>query len=68
MATSLEQTFDNARTELSFREILEFTPVGFLIFQTNWKIKFVKNFPKLSNTRSNIPLQPTVKRVHQCHP
>jgi len=29
----------------------------------NWKIKFVKNFPKLSNTRSNIPLQPTVKKL-----
>lgn len=45
MATSLEKTFEQLRTEISFREILEFTPIGVLIFQRDWKIKFVnKNF------------------------
>ncbi|MEW6702340.1 MAG: PAS domain S-box protein [Bacteroidota bacterium] len=43
MATSLDKTFERARTELSFREILELTPVGFLIFQRDWRIKFVNN-------------------------
>lgn len=43
MTTSLEKTFEHSRTEISFREILEFTPVGVLIFQRDWKIKFVNN-------------------------
>ncbi|PKL81472.1 MAG: hypothetical protein CVV24_15085, partial [Ignavibacteriae bacterium HGW-Ignavibacteriae-3] len=43
MATSSDKTFDASRTEISFREILEFSPVGMLIFQRDWKIKFVNN-------------------------
>lgn len=43
MGTSLDKTFEHFRTEISFREILEFTPVGVLIFQRDWKIKFVNN-------------------------
>lgn len=37
--------------------------VAFRCQRGSWKIKFVKNFLKLSNTRSNIPLQPTVKKL-----
>ena len=43
MATSSDKTFEHFRTEISFREILEFSPVGVLIFQRDWKIKFVNN-------------------------
>ena len=45
MSTSFEKTFEPSRTDISFRDILEFTPVGVLIFQRDWKIKFVnRNF------------------------
>lgn len=43
MDTSLEKTFGHSRSEISFREILEHAPIGVLIFQRDWKIKFVNN-------------------------
>ncbi|MFA7227693.1 MAG: PAS domain S-box protein [Melioribacteraceae bacterium] len=43
MASSSDKTFDASRTEISFRDILEFSPVGVLIFQRDWKVKFVNN-------------------------
>jgi len=43
MATSSNKTFEKTRAEISFREILEVAPVGILIFQSDWKIKYVNN-------------------------
>ncbi len=43
MASSMDKTFDISRAEISFRDILEFSPVGVLIFQRDWKIKFANN-------------------------
>ena len=43
MATSYNKTFEKTRAEISFREILEVAPVGILIFQSDWKIKYVNN-------------------------
>lgn len=37
------KTFEQTRNEISFKEILEFAPIGILIFQSNWKIKFVNS-------------------------
>jgi PAS domain-containing protein len=56
MSTSLDKTFEKTRSEFSFREILEFTPVGILIFQRDWKIKFVNtNFFQFSGVMGEIP-------------
>lgn len=46
MATSSGHNFsDKPKTEISFRDILEFAPIGFMIFQRDWRIKYVnKNF------------------------
>jgi PAS domain S-box-containing protein len=43
MATASNKTFEKTRAEISFREILEVAPVGILIFQSDWKIKYVNN-------------------------
>lgn len=43
MIGSQDKTFEKNRTEVSFREIFEFAPIGILIFQNDWKIKFVNN-------------------------
>jgi PAS domain S-box-containing protein len=43
MATSSNKTFEKTRAEISFRDILEVAPVGILIFQSDWKIKYVNN-------------------------
>lgn len=49
MPPTQNKTFEQTRAEISFKEILEFAPIGILIFQSNWKIKFVNsnffNFP-----------------------
>ncbi len=56
MPTSSDKTFEKTRSEFSFREILEFTPVGILIFQRDWKIKFVNtNFFQFSGVMGEIP-------------
>ncbi|MFA5805583.1 MAG: PAS domain S-box protein [Melioribacteraceae bacterium] len=56
MSTSLDNTFENTRSEFSYREILEFTPVGILIFQRDWKIKFVNTtFFQYSGVMGEIP-------------
>src|SRR3989339_750792 len=56
MSTSLDKIFDKTRSEFSFREILEFTPVGILIFQRDWKIKFVNTtFFQFSGVMGEIP-------------
>ncbi len=45
MATFSEKTNDIPKSEISFKEILEFAPIGILIFQKDWTIKFVnENF------------------------
>ncbi len=45
MLSSSAKSFDKTKTEISFRELLEFAPIGILVFQRDWKIKFVnKNF------------------------
>lgn len=42
---TFSNTFDQSRAEISFKEILEFAPVGILIFQRDWTVKFAnKNF------------------------
>jgi PAS domain S-box-containing protein len=41
MSTFSNKTFEQGRTEISFREILEFAPIGILIFQRDWTVKFV---------------------------
>ncbi len=43
MPTFSNKTFEQSRTEISFREILEFAPIGILIFQRDWTVKFVNN-------------------------
>ncbi|MEW6652824.1 MAG: PAS domain S-box protein [Bacteroidota bacterium] len=43
MPSTHNKTIDQTRTEISFKEILEFAPIGILIFQRNWKIKFVNS-------------------------
>ncbi|KAF0148208.1 MAG: Histidine kinase [Ignavibacteria bacterium] len=43
MPPTQNKTFEQTRTEISFKEILEFAPIGILIFQRNWKIKFVNS-------------------------
>src|SRR3989339_1787088 len=49
MPPTQNKTFEQTRAEISFKEILEFAPIGILIFQSNWKIKFANsnffNFP-----------------------
>lgn len=56
MTTSLEKTFEHSRAEISFREILEFTPIGILIFQRDWKIKFVNsNFFQFNGVVRDVP-------------
>ncbi len=56
MATTPEKTFEKNRAEISFREILEFTPIGILIFQRDWKIRFVNhNFFKFNGVSGDSP-------------
>ena len=43
MPPTQNKTFEQTRAEISFKEILEFAPIGILIFQSNWKIKFVNS-------------------------
>lgn len=43
MPPTQNKTFEQTRTEISFKEILEYAPIGILIFQRNWKIKFVNS-------------------------
>lgn len=43
MPSTPKKTFEQTRTEISFKDILEFAPIGILIFQRNWKIKFVNS-------------------------
>jgi len=56
MPSSLDKTFEKTRSEFSFKEILDFTPVGILIFQRDWKIKFVNTtFFQFSGVMGEIP-------------
>lgn len=43
MISSMDTTFERSGTEVSYKEILEFAPVGILIFQRDGKIKFANN-------------------------
>jgi PAS domain-containing protein len=41
----MDRSFEKSRTEISFRDMIEFAPVGILIFQKDLRIKYVnKNF------------------------
>ncbi|MHB8930032.1 MAG: PAS domain S-box protein [Melioribacteraceae bacterium] len=56
MNSSLEKSFEHSATEISFREIFEFAPIGVVIFQRDWKIKFVnKNFFQFNGVVSDTP-------------
>ncbi len=56
MNSSLEKSFEHSATEISFREIFEFAPIGVVIFQRDWKIKFVnKNFFQFNGVITDIP-------------
>ncbi|MCX6168975.1 MAG: PAS domain S-box protein [Ignavibacteriales bacterium] len=56
MNPSLEKSFEHSTTEISFREIFEFAPIGVIIFQRDWKIKFVnKNFFRFNGVVVNTP-------------
>ncbi len=56
MNSSLEKSFEHSTTEISFREIFEFAPIGVVIFQRDWKIKFVnKNFFQFNGVVSDAP-------------
>lgn len=45
MATFSSKTFEGSKSEISFKDILEFAPIGIMIFQRDWTIKFVnENF------------------------
>jgi len=59
MPTAHNKTFEQTRAEISFKEILEFAPIGILIFQRNWNIKFINSsffmFPGvLGETPANV--------------
>jgi len=41
--TSINKTFDLPHTEVSYKDVLEFAPIGIIIFQRDWKIKFANN-------------------------
>ncbi|MCL4548267.1 MAG: PAS domain S-box protein [Bacteroidetes bacterium] len=43
MISSMDRTFEKSGAEVSFKEILEYAPVGILIFQRDGKIKFANN-------------------------
>ncbi len=43
MSTFGNKTFEPTRTEFSFSDILEYAPIGILIFQRDWKIRFVNS-------------------------
>ena len=49
MAPSNEKSLESLRTEISFKQIIEHAPVGILIFQRDWKIKFANNLFFLFN-------------------
>lgn len=56
MPPTQNKTFEQTRAEISFKEILEFAPIGILIFQRNWKIKFVNsNFFKFPGVLGETP-------------
>jgi PAS domain S-box-containing protein len=56
MATTPDKTFEKNKAEISFREILEFTPIGILIFQRDWKVRFVnQNFFKFNGVAVDSP-------------
>jgi PAS domain S-box-containing protein len=56
MDTSLDKTFEKTRTEFSFREVLEVSPIGILIFQRDWEIKFVNsNFFQFKGVKGESP-------------
>lgn len=56
MPPTHNKTFEQTRAEISFKEILEFAPIGILIFQRNWKIKFVNsNFFKFPGVLGETP-------------
>lgn len=45
MTSSLDKTFDSSRPDISYRNILESAPIGILIFNNDFLVKFVnKNF------------------------
>ncbi|MCX7875024.1 MAG: PAS domain S-box protein [Melioribacteraceae bacterium] len=45
MATFSEKTQESSKSEISFKEILEYAPIGIMIFQRDWIIKYVnENF------------------------
>jgi PAS domain S-box-containing protein len=45
MDSKLDKTFDFASTEISFRDVLEYAPIGILIFNNEFQVKYVnRNF------------------------
>lgn len=43
MISSMDKTFERSGAEISFREILEYAPIGILLFQRDGKVKFANN-------------------------
>ena len=43
MTKQFEKTFDFTRSDSVIREYLEFAPVGILLFQENFIVKYVNN-------------------------
>ena len=43
MTSSGDKSHERTRTEISFKEIIDNAPIGILIFQRDWKIKFANN-------------------------
>ncbi len=56
MAQWVNKPTEKGKTELSYRDILEFAPIGILIFQKDWRIIYVnKNFFHFEGTLETEP-------------
>lgn len=66
MSTFSNKTFEQSRAEISYKEILEFAPIGIIIFQRDWKVKFVNsNFFLFSGVLGENPQNVTGQSIYE---